>query len=50
MCDACKQIGIKIERYRKHIAQGLDPLTVDRINALIQDLERTKQAMHQEPS
>jgi hypothetical protein len=28
------------------VAQGLDPLTIERISGLIQQLEQEKQAMH----
>ena len=46
MCDKCQQLETDIKRYRKFVAQGLDPLTVERINELIQELQQRKGAMH----
>jgi hypothetical protein len=46
MCDKCQQLEAKIHRYRKFVAQGLDPLTVERINELIQELQQRKETMH----
>jgi hypothetical protein len=46
MCDKCQQLETDIQRYRKFVAQGLDPLTVERINELIQELQQRKEAMH----
>jgi hypothetical protein len=46
MCEKCEQLDVKIQRYRKFATQGLDPLTTERINALILELERRKEAVH----
>jgi hypothetical protein len=46
MCDKCQQLETRIDRCRKFVAQGLDPLTVERINGLIQELQQRKEAMH----
>jgi hypothetical protein len=46
MCDKCQQLESKIQRYGKFVTQGLDRLTIERINGLIQQLEQEKQAMH----
>ena len=44
MCDKCEQVESAITRYRQFIAGGvLDPLTTERINALIQELHRRKE-------
>ena len=40
MCDKCQELETRIHRYRKFVAQGLDPLTVKRINALIRELQQ----------
>jgi hypothetical protein len=45
MCEQCKEIETKIQRYRRFVAQGLDALTVQRINGLIQELEQRKEAV-----
>jgi ABC-type transporter Mla maintaining outer membrane lipid asymmetry ATPase subunit MlaF len=43
MCDKCEQVESAITRYRQFIAGGvLDPLTTERINALIQELQQRK--------
>jgi hypothetical protein len=47
MCDKCQQLDTRIHRHRKFVAQGLDALTVERINELIQELQQRKEAMHQ---
>jgi hypothetical protein len=46
MCDRCQQLETAIKRYRKFVTQGLDPLTIERINALIKQLVAEKDAMH----
>jgi hypothetical protein len=46
MCQECQELGQKIQRYRKITQQGFDRLTIERITALIQELERQLQAMH----
>jgi hypothetical protein len=44
MCNKCEQVESAITRYRQFIAGGvLDPLTIERINALIQELHRRKE-------
>jgi hypothetical protein len=45
MCEKCQQLETRIQRYRKFIAQGLDPAAVERINALIQELQQRKEAI-----
>ena len=42
MCDKCQQLEARIQRYRKFLAQGVDSATVERINALIQELPQRK--------
>jgi hypothetical protein len=46
MCDQCQQLDARIQRYRSFLAQGLDALTVQRIDGLIQELDKRKEAMH----
>jgi hypothetical protein len=45
MCDKCEQIETKIRRYRRFAAQGMDALTIERINGLILELEQRKEAI-----
>jgi ABC-type phosphate transport system auxiliary subunit len=45
MCDKCQQLENRIQRYRKFIAQELDSATVERISALIQELQQRKETM-----
>ena len=45
MCEKCQQLQTAIMRYRKFVAQGLDPLTIERINGLILELQQRKDAM-----
>ena len=45
MCHKCEQLDTAINRYREFIAGGLlDPLTVERIKALIEELLERKAA------
>jgi hypothetical protein len=46
MCEKCQHLDIEIRRYRKLAGGGLDPLTIERINALILELQQRKAAMH----
>ncbi len=46
MCEQCEQLETAIRRYRKFVAQGLDPLTIERINELIRELEQRRQILH----
>jgi hypothetical protein len=46
MCDKCQQLESDIKRYRRLVAMGLDPLTIERVNELIRELEQRKEAMH----
>jgi hypothetical protein len=46
MCDKCQQLETNIQRYRGLVAMCLDPLTIERVNELIRELEQRKEAMH----
>ena len=47
MCEKCERLDNTINRYRRFIAGGvLDPLSTERINVLIQELQQRKEAMH----
>ena len=46
MCDHCDKIGEKISHYRLFLNNRFDPLTEERIKALIAELERQKKTMH----
>jgi hypothetical protein len=46
VCEKCQQLETRINRRRRIVAQGLDPLTVERINELIQELQQRRKAMH----
>jgi hypothetical protein len=45
MCNKCDKLQNKIMRYRDLSRQGLDSLTVERIDALILDLQKRKEAI-----
>jgi hypothetical protein len=45
MCEVCVMLDEKIAHYRQ-LSTGLDRLTTDRIERLIVDLERQRDAMH----
>jgi ABC-type polar amino acid transport system ATPase subunit len=46
MCVECQNLQNKIMRYREMIRRALDPLTTERVNALIKELEQRKETMH----
>lgn len=46
MCDHCDKLEEKISHYRLFLNQRFDPLTEERIRALIADLERQRETMH----
>jgi hypothetical protein len=46
MCDQCDKLQEKISHYRVFLTKGFDPLTHQRIEALIADLERRKETIH----
>jgi hypothetical protein len=48
MCDICDQLDEKIEHYKKVRAAMTDQLAVERITALIAELEAEKTALHPE--
>jgi hypothetical protein len=48
MCEKCEQLDKKIEHYQKLLLGIADQLTVDRIKALIDDLQAQKVALHPE--
>jgi hypothetical protein len=48
MCDTCVELDKKIERYRRLSSQISDQITIDRIKALIQELQTQKVELHPE--
>jgi hypothetical protein len=46
MCDECDKLAEKISHYRLFLNNRFDPLTEERIKALIAELERQKETMH----
>jgi len=45
MCEKCQELETTIQRYRRILTTGLDPLTIQRINTLIDELEQRKEAI-----
>jgi hypothetical protein len=48
MCDKCAKLDEKIEHYRKMALAIGDQLTVERIKAMMEDLQAQKLALHPE--
>jgi hypothetical protein len=46
MCDECKQLDEKIEHSKKILSAMTDQLTIERITALITELQARKAALH----
>jgi hypothetical protein len=48
MCDKCDELDKKIEHYRRIRLSIGDPVTIERIEALIADLQAQKATLHPE--
>ena len=48
MCDTCAELDKKIEHYRRMLLSIGDQITVERIEALIADLQAQKATLHPE--
>jgi hypothetical protein len=49
MCEKCDELDKKIEHYRRILLSIGDQITVDRIKAMIGDLQAQKATLHPEP-
>jgi len=48
MCDKCAELDKKIERYRRVSSSLADQITIDRVKALIDELQTQKAELHPE--
>ena len=48
MCDKCVELDKKIERYRRVSSSLADQITIDRVKALIDELQTQKVELHPE--
>jgi hypothetical protein len=48
MCEKCAELDERIKRYRRVSSSINDQLTIDRIKALIEELQVQKAALHPE--
>jgi hypothetical protein len=48
MCEQCVELDKKIEHYRGLIARIADPLTNERVEKLIEEMQTQKSALHPE--
>jgi hypothetical protein len=46
MCDRCNDLDLQIQKYRRFIAQPIDPLTTERLNAAVAEMEAAKAGLH----
>jgi hypothetical protein len=46
MCEQCQNLQKQIIHYRQFLKQRFDPLTEERIEAMIAELEQRIEAMH----
>ena len=46
MCNECVQLDKVISQHLRMLRQGFDPLTIDRINEAVADMERQKETLH----
>jgi hypothetical protein len=49
MCGTCDRLDGKIEHYKKVMSAMTDQLTIERIAALVAELEAQKARLHPEP-
>jgi len=49
MCEACGELDERIAHYRKVMSAMTDRLTIERITALVTELEARKAALHRQP-
>ena len=50
MCGACEQLDEKIEHYKKVVSAMTDQLTIERITALVLEMQTQKTALHPDGS
>lgn len=48
MCDRCERLDEKIEHYKKVVSAMTDQLTIERITALVLEMQTQKAALHPE--
>jgi hypothetical protein len=48
MCQQCNDLQVRIDRFRRALAQRFDPLTTERLEAGLADIEAEKAALHPE--
>jgi hypothetical protein len=48
MCDKCDELDERILKFRRFIAQPVDPLTTERLTASVSEMQATKAALHPE--
>ena len=49
MCDTCDQLDERIAHYRRVMSAMTDQLTIERIAALVSELEARKAELHLKP-
>lgn len=48
MCDLCKPLKLQIERYKRILGYGFDPLTEERLREAVRELEHRIAELHPE--
>jgi hypothetical protein len=48
MCEKCRELDTKIAHYLRFTGSQFDALTSDRIALLVEDLQRTRDALQRE--
>jgi hypothetical protein len=48
MCDKCAELDAKIEHFRRLATRVLDPLTIEGIGKLIEEMQAKKDRLHPE--
>jgi hypothetical protein len=46
MCEKCVELEKVISQHLRMLRQGFDPLTIERINEAVADMERQKETLH----
>jgi hypothetical protein len=50
MCNECIELDKVISQHLRMLRQGFDPLTIERINEAVADMERQKAALQFDPA
>jgi len=48
MCEKCELLDQRIQQFRRFLAQQIDPLTAERLNTGVREMQAEKAGLHRE--